>query len=256
MIVVCVKQVPDTDDVAKNPETGSILRHSAGSIPNPADARAISAALSAGKALSVPVMAITMGPKVARASLRQALALGCEQAVHLNDSDLAGADSLITAKSLASIITYYGQAKLVFCGQRSADGDTGQVAGQLSTFLGYRFVPNLRQMIDVEPTFWTVKQRLDNRIQTIQVEFPCVCSVEATAFKMEYPTYRQRMDAKRKPIEMMTAEQLGLTEKGYSASPTKLKGMFEVKSQRAGQQLDLDFEGQVAWLTKLLEEEN
>jgi electron transfer flavoprotein beta subunit len=151
-IVTCVKQVPDERNMATDPVTGSLLRDTAGSIPNPDDAYALAMARATSESLHGQVQsldAITMGPRQSRSSLRQALSYGFDHAYQLTDSRFAGSDVLATAHALALAIRKTGGADLVFCGEKSADGDTGQVPAELSVLLEASFLPFVTEIIDV-----------------------------------------------------------------------------------------------------------
>ena len=142
-IVTCVKQVPDERNMETDPVTGSLLRDTAGSIPNPDDVFALAMARETFEALrddTRTLDAITMGPKQARSSLRQALSFGFDNAYQLIDSRFAGSDVSLRLTRLLSPLRN-GGADIVFCGEKSADGDTGQVPAELSVFLGASFLP-------------------------------------------------------------------------------------------------------------------
>ncbi len=148
--VICLKQVPDTKEIQQDEETGSLIRESAGSIPNPNDNIAMEACLQTREKTGGRIKAISMGPKQARASLRNALSLGVDQAYHLRDSLFSGADVWATAYTLASAIKKIGLPDIVFCGKESIDGDTGQVGAELAEILGYAHVYYVSEIKDVK----------------------------------------------------------------------------------------------------------
>ncbi|TET64165.1 electron transfer flavoprotein subunit beta, partial [Candidatus Aerophobetes bacterium] len=103
-IVVCIKQVPDTEElphIRVNRETNTLVRESAKGIINPFDENAIEEALRLRDAKGGRVTVISMGPPQAKEALRKALAMGADQAVLISDSSLAGSDTLATSYTLA-----------------------------------------------------------------------------------------------------------------------------------------------------------
>ena len=126
-IVVCIKQVPDTTDVKINPETNTLVREGVVSIVNPFDMYAIEEAIRIKEMVGgdSTVTALTMGPPQAEAVLREAIAMGCDDAVLLTDRAFAGADTWATAYVLARAIERIGGYDLILCGERATDGDAG-----------------------------------------------------------------------------------------------------------------------------------
>ncbi len=229
-IVTCVKQVPDERNMETDPVTGSLLRDTAGSIPNPDDVFALAMARETFEALrddTRTLDAITMGPKQARSSLRQALSFGFDNAYQLIDSRFAGSDVLATARTLALAIEKTGGADLVFCGEKSADGDTGQVPAELSVFLGASFLPFVTEILNVDRDRVTVRSMMDDYEYVIESSLPAVIQVKADAMsRVPVVSFRQRMEAQKKPITVLSAEDLSLEDLfGYRNSPTRVRKM-------------------------------
>ncbi|HPY64114.1 MAG TPA: FAD-binding protein [Bacillota bacterium] len=228
-IVACVKQVPDERNMATDPVTGSLLRDTAGSIPNPDDAYALAMARAISESLHGQVQsldAITMGPRQSRSSLRQALSYGFDHAYQLTDSRFAGSDVLATARALALAIRKTGGADLVFCGEKSADGDTGQVPAELSVLLEASFLPFVTEIIDVDHDGITVRSKMDDVEYVIESSLPAVIQVKAGAVKSAPASFRDRIEALKKPIVVLSAEDLSSeTPFGYRHSPTRVRKM-------------------------------
>jgi len=125
--IVCIKQVPDTTEVKIDPETGTLIREGVPSIINPFDTYAIEEALLLRERFGGRVTVISMGPPQAEDALREAIAMGADEAILLSDRAFAGADTLATAYTLAEAIKRIGDYDLVICGRQAIDGDTGQV---------------------------------------------------------------------------------------------------------------------------------
>ncbi len=134
-IVVCIKQVPDTQEVRLDPVTHTLKREGIAAIINPFDLYALEEGLRVKDAQGGKVTIITMGPPQAEAALREALGYGADAAVLLSDRAFAGADTWATALTLANAIEKLGGADLIFCGKQAIDGDTAQVGPMLATIL-------------------------------------------------------------------------------------------------------------------------
>jgi len=229
-IVTCVKQVPDERNMATDPVTGSLLRDTAGSIPNPDDACALAMVRATSESLHGQVQsldAITMGPRQSRSSLRQALSYGFDHAYQLTDSRFAGSDVLATSHALALAIEKTGGAELVFCGEKSADGDTGQVPAELSVLLGAAFLPFVTEIIDLYRDVITVRSKMDDAEYVIESSLPAVIQVKAGAVKSAPASFRDRIEALKKPIAVLSAEDLSSEMPfGYRHSPTRVRKMI------------------------------
>ena len=152
-IIVPIKQVPETSKVKMDPETGTMLRKGLASIVNPLDLYAIEAALRLREKHGGTVTAITMGPPNAMFALREAIALGCDDAVLLSARQFAGADTWATSYVLSKAIRKLGDYDLILCGERATDGDTGQVGPGIAAWLDIpmsTFVSKIRE-VDRQP---------------------------------------------------------------------------------------------------------
>ena len=106
-IVVCVKQTPDTAATV-NVEGGKVTWGDAPLVLNPWDEFAVEQALRTKEAHGGKVTAISLGPEGAREALKQALAMGCEEAILLHDPAFATADTLVVSAALAAAIAQTG----------------------------------------------------------------------------------------------------------------------------------------------------
>jgi electron transfer flavoprotein alpha/beta subunit len=134
-IIVCIKQVPETQEVRLDPVTHTLKREGIAAIINPFDLYALEEGLRVKDAHGGTVTVITMGPPQAEAALREALGFGADAAVLLSDKAFAGADTWATALTLARAVEKLGAADLIFCGKQAIDGDTAQVGPMLATIL-------------------------------------------------------------------------------------------------------------------------
>ena len=126
-IIVCIKQVPDTTEVKINPETSTLIREGVPSIVNPFDMYAIEEGLRLKEQFGGKVTVISMGPPQAREALKEAVAMGADEAILLSDRAFAGSDTWATAYTLSQAISKLGAFDVILCGKQAIDGDTGQV---------------------------------------------------------------------------------------------------------------------------------
>ncbi|MQY65988.1 MAG: electron transfer flavoprotein subunit beta, partial [Clostridia bacterium] len=134
--IVCIKQVPGTTEVKIDPKTNTLIREGVESIVNPFDSYAIEEALRLKERMGGKVTVISMGPPQAESALREALSMGCDEAILLTDRAFAGSDTLATSYILARGIKKIGEFDLVICGKQAIDGDTAQVGPGIAEKLG------------------------------------------------------------------------------------------------------------------------
>ena len=233
--LLCLKQVPDTTDISYDRESGSLIRENAGSIPNPHDEDALSACLDLRAQKGGSITALSMGPRQARATLRNALSLGVDRAYQLRDKAFAGADVYVTAYTLAQAIHKIGRPDIIFCGKQSIDGDTGQVGAELAELLGYAHIYYVVEICQLDDAFIVVKTKLGRKIQTVKVTLPCVICTESGFFPKKISSFRDKIDAQNKPIKLLTLADLEDNNPGhygYKASPTKVRKLFVPRADR------------------------
>jgi electron transfer flavoprotein beta subunit len=179
-IVVCVKQVPDTEaEVKWDLQKGTLNRGSMDSITNPFDEFALEEALLTKEKYDGEIVAITMGPDKAVDVLRNALALGVDQVYHINDPAILGSDTLATSYVLSKAIEKIGDVDVVFCGKQATDGNTGIVSPQLATRLGFSqltFVAKVDE-IDAANKKIKVQRGIEGGVEMVEARLPAVVSV-------------------------------------------------------------------------------
>jgi electron transfer flavoprotein beta subunit len=135
-VIVCVKQVPGTNEVKMNKETNTIIREGVEAIINPFDTYAIEEGIRIKEKNGGKVTVLSMGiPSVAEL-IKETIALGADEAVLLSDRAFAGADTLATSYALSMGIRKIGSYDLIICGKQATDGDTAQVGPSLAEKLG------------------------------------------------------------------------------------------------------------------------
>ena len=202
-IVVCVKQVPDTAaERTLTPGAGTLDRESADGLINELDEYAIEEGLKIAEAQGGEVTILSMGPGKASESIRKALSMGADKAVHVTDDGLAGSDALATSAALAAALRQVG-FDLVILGSESTDARTGVVPAMVAERLG---VPQLTlaSKVEIDGARVTVRRVCDDGVDTVTGSLPAVVSVVEKINEPRYPTFKGIMAAKKKPVQTLT----------------------------------------------------
>jgi electron transfer flavoprotein beta subunit len=213
-VVVCVKQIPDpATPYALEPDTHFLVRPE-DQVLDDTDRYGIEVGLQIAEETEGSVALISMGPAGNLQGIRQALAMGADKAIIVDDPSLRGADTLTTARVLAAAIELEG-FDLVVAGTESTDGSSGLVPQQLSELLD---VPALTYARHVETEGGTVRieQQTSAGYDVVTCPIPALLSVTAGAVEPRYPTFKGIMEAKSKPID-----QLALTDLGVTSDPAQ-----------------------------------
>lgn len=230
-ILVCVKQVPDVDQMKMDPETGTLVRAGVPAILNPLDANALAAAVTVKETWGGEITLITMGPPNAEAALRECLAVGADRAILVTDRAFGNADTLATSYSIVSAAKMYGSYDLIFCGKETLDGATGQMGAQLAERFDAAQVTSasLIKEIDEAKGTLTVERELETGIETLEVSLPCLFTMEKTHYPARIPNLKGKMRAKKAEIITVTADDIPGLDRGRigdPGSPTKVPRMF------------------------------
>ena len=206
-IVVCMKQVPDTAvERTLTPGDGTLDRASLDGLINELDEYAIEEGLKIAEAHGGEVTILSMGPAKASESIRKALSMGADKAVHIVDDGLAGSDALATSLVLSEALKLTG-FDLVILGSESTDARTGVVPAMVAERLG---VPQLTlaSKVDIDGPDVTVRRVTDDGYAVVTGSLPAVVSVVEKINEPRYPAFKGIMAAKKKPVQTMTLADL------------------------------------------------
>jgi len=231
-IIVCIKQVPNTNEVRLDPETGTLIRDGIPSIINPDDLAGIEAALKIKDQLgadNVHITVMTMGPAQADVALREALAMGCDEAYLISDRLFAGADTWATSSTLAGAIKLKGY-DLIITGRQAIDGDTAQVGPQIAEHLDIPVI-SYAEDIKVGDGHIVVKRQYEDRYQMIRAKFPVLITALSDLNKPRYMSVSGVVNSyDKKEVQHLAykdIEDLVAKENiGLKGSPTKVKKSF------------------------------
>ena len=241
-IIVSIKQVPDTSGkVAVNPD-GTLNRASMQTITNPDDMNALEAALKIKDATGCKVVVVTMGPPPAAGMLREALAMGADEAVLVSAREFGGSDTYATATIIATGLRKIG-FDLVITGRQAIDGDTAQVGPQIAEKLG---IPQVSYAADIqkEGETLTIKRMLEDGYMTIKVNTPCLITCIKELNTPRYMSVPGIFECYSKPYEVFGYETLkddpliDPTTIGLKGSPTNIFKSFTPPQKGAGMMLE------------------
>ena len=222
-IVVCVKQVPDTG-MERNlkPDDSTLDREAVDGVINELDEYAIEEALLIAEAHGGEVTILAMGPQKAAESIRKALSMGCDQAVHILDDGLHGSDALATSLVMAQALTRMG-FDLVILGSESTDARMGVLAAMLSERLG---VPqlSLARKVEIDGGAIRIQRHTDYGYDKVEAALPAVVSVVEKINEPRYPSFKGIMAAKKKPVDTLSLADLGIdpAQAGLAAAATEV----------------------------------
>jgi len=241
-IVVLIKQVPDTTEVRIDPETNTLVREGVPSIINPFDTYAIEEALRISEKLGegvAEVVVMSMGPPQVETALREALALGVDEAVLLTDRAFAGADTWATSVTLAAGIEKLGDVDVVLCGKQAIDGDTAQVGPGVACLLDIPQVTYVRK-IDIEGDTAVAERMMEDGYDVVRAKLPCLFTVVKEINEPRLPSLKGKMKARKAEITTWGAADLDVdhAQIGLDGSPTRVVKIFSPEQRSEGEVLE------------------
>jgi electron transfer flavoprotein beta subunit len=181
--------------------------------------------------------------------------MGAAKAILASDDALAGSDALSTAKVLAKCVERAGGVDLVLAATESTDGYTGTVPAQLGELLGW---PSLTfaKHVEISDGKVTVQRQTEAGYDVVEASLPAVVSVTAGVVEPRYPSFKGIMAAKNKPVDQVTAADLGLdaSQVGWSGSRQEITNVAQAPAREAGEKFEDDGTGAekiVAFLEQL-----
>ncbi len=228
-VAVCIKQIPVVDDANFDPVTKTIKRDGV-NIIGAYDLTAIAQAVDFKKRFGAETTVVTMGPPQARSALIDALAMGIDRAVHLEDRAFAGSDTLATARALALWLARES-FDIVLLGKYSLDAETGQVGPEIAELMGVAQITGARKL-DLDRDTLRAERESDEGADEVECRLPVVITCAERLIKPLFARPKARQEAEAKPIESIRAAALSndASQFGFAGSPTWVQ---EVRAQEA-----------------------
>jgi electron transfer flavoprotein beta subunit len=238
-IIVLVKQIPDSEYFSKlqlDPVKHTLIREGIPAVINPADKCAIELAISLKKHYSFKVIAVSMGPEATKNSLKEAIAMGCDEAILITGKEFAGADTLATSYALSQVIIKIHSYNMVIAGNVTLDGSTGQTPIQVGEFLDIPTITNINSLsyhkvdntADISRIFRGVEQHMK------VVEMPFLVTVSQNFNKPHLPSVMDIIKASKKDIITWGIRDINADKNqcGIKGSPTETISTTIYKNER------------------------
>lgn len=234
-IIIPIKQVPETSNVKMDPETGTMVREGVESIINPLDLYSIEVGIRLKEKYGGEIIVVSMGPPKAQEALKEAIAMGCDDAVLLTDRFFAGADTFATSYALSKAVERLRPFDLVICGERATDGDTAQVGPGLAALLGLP-LSTFTSRIELEDGHVRATRLIEGGYEVLQLPTPALITVVKEISDPRLPTLRGKQKAKKLDIKKWSAQDIeaDTTKLGLKGSPTRVVKTFNPKVAREG----------------------
>ena len=254
-ILVCVKQVPGSNNVEVDPVTGVLKRNGIQSKINPYDLYGIETALTLAEKYGGSVESITMGPPQAKAVIEETVCMGAKCGTVLTDRKFAGADVLATAYTLSQGIKKCGEYDIIICGKQTTDGDTAQVGAEVAEYLGLPNLSNVLSVDDLKDGRLYVTASLDDKVVKMSVALPCLISVDGDINTPRLPSYKIKKELKEEAVKFLTFadfDDQNADHYGLTGSATQVERIFPPEKNRQKFNVTGDAESQTEELFGLL----
>ncbi len=229
-IIVCIKQVPGTNNVNVDPVTGTLIRDGVTAKMNPYDLYALELGLRLKDKHGGSLQVVSMGPNSALEVIREAIYMGADGGVLISDRKFGGADVLATSYTLCSGILALGDFDVILCGKQTTDGDTAQVGSELAEHLKVPHAANVRD-IELEDDRIRYVSNLDNKVVTARITTPCLLCVDGEVNTPRLPSFKRRVQYGdcAEQIRIITFDDLVDRDEshyGLKGSPTQVEKIF------------------------------
>jgi electron transfer flavoprotein beta subunit len=236
-VVVLAKYVPNPTGTPQLGEDHLLVREGVEGSLDPGDEPAIEAALEAVEKAGGEVTVVSMGPEPAMEAVRKALSIGVHKGVLITDDALRGSDTLATAQVLSSAIQLQ-EFDLVFAAVESTDGYTGTLPQTLAEFLGVPALTFARK-VEVKDGAVRIERQTETGYEVVEAPLPAMVTVTAGATSPRYPTLKGIMQAKQKPVEQPSLQDLGLTAENVAATQS-VSRVADAAERQAGEVIEDD----------------
>jgi len=238
-IVVLVKLVPATERVKMDPETGTMIRAGLEMVINPLDLYAVEAAVRIREQCKekVRITAVTMAPPAADDAVREAIAMGCTEGIHLCSKAFAGSDTWATAYTLSQAVKRLDGVDLVLCGERATDGETGQVGPMVGTMLGMPVLTYVSCIDTSDAGRIAAHRAIEGGHEIVECPLPALISVVKEINEPRLPTLSGKIAARQARVPVWGPEEIEAEPDllGLDGSPTRVVNIYYPTLTRTGE---------------------
>ncbi|MBD3167863.1 MAG: electron transfer flavoprotein subunit beta [candidate division Zixibacteria bacterium] len=234
-IVVCVKKVPEIDQVTV--KDGKVAASGAG-MTNPFDMYAIEEAIRLKENVGGEVRALTFGSDDSDSALREALSLGADSAVRVWDDSAEDTDIMGTAEILAGAIKKMGDVNIVLFGKQAVDNDASSIASAAAGYMGLPQILFVKKIREIDDSKIVAERATENGFDVVESPLPVIISVVKEINEPRLPSLKGKMKAKKARIDVWTLEDVGVDSSAIGAgSPSKLTEAKEPPARPKGEML-------------------
>lgn len=248
---VCIKQVPDVDAPIQIKD-GNLIQDTSRMVLNAYDASAVEEALVLTEEHGGEVEVVLVGPDKAKETIRKALAMGADKATHITTNGDEEYDSATYAEILAKFFEDK-EYDVISCGKQSQDTDAGLAGSMLAEHLDLPYATNAVGL-SIEDSELIVKRQGDSGQEVIGLPTPCLVTCSNDMNEPRIPSLKGIMQSKRKPMEGVSLDDLGVDESSLQPK-TKVTGYMEKPEREPGQKFEGEPEELAQKVAKLLDEE-
>ncbi len=255
-IIVCIKQVPSTNEVNLDPVTKTIIRDGKQSVTNPFDTYALEQAVQLKERYGGKVSVLSMGIPAVERLLRDAVSRGADNGILLTGREFAGADTLATSYALSLGVKQMGGYDLILCGKMAIDGDTAQIGPELAEQLGIPHVTNVSGIISAEDGSVTVEQSFNGGRRIIKIKLPALLTVLKDINMPRMPSISGVRRGTEAEIEIMGAKEIGadISRTGLAGSPTQVVRTYTPERSSEAVVIQGDAAQQAAGIAEIIAE--
>ena len=263
-ICVCMKQVPDTNEIKVDPVTHTLIRKGVPSIVNPFDTYAQEVGVRLKEASSGKLIVVSMGPEQAKEAIKSCLAVGADGGYLISSRNFGGSDTLATSYILSEAIKAVEEKEglkfdLILCGKQATDGDTAQVGPQISEHLDIPVI-SYAQDIKIEGDYVIVQRQYEDRYHELKAKMPCLITALSELNEPRYMTPGGIFDAYEQEVTVWGRPDLkdvDDSDLGLKGSPTKIAKASDKVKKGAGEKVAPDTaEDAVAYIVGKLKEKH
>lgn len=258
-ILIVVRQVPDsTTNIKIRPDKQDIDRAGVKMVVNPFDEFAIEQGVQLKEKRKdvESVTALIVGGAQAAEALRTALAVGCDDGIHLQDAPFDGLDELQTAAAIAAVVKDGGY-NLILTGKQEIDLDSGQLGPALGELLDWPHVGAVTGLeMAADGGSFVARRRIEGAEEIVQVPLPALLTCDKGLCEMRYPSLPNLMKAKKKPVKVVTAADVpGLSTAVAAVGGAKMHDLQPPPVRPPGKLIAGEPEQAAKELVRLLREE-
>jgi electron transfer flavoprotein beta subunit len=234
--IICVKQVPETNELKIDPKGNNVMKEGVSTIINPFDQFALEEAIKIRKE-GDEIIAISIGDSETKSTLMRCLALGADKAILLNDDNFKDSDTFATSNILAAAIRKIGDYNIIFCGNSSFDTGSSQVGPELAAILDIPQVTYAESTEAVENGKVKIKAQTDEGYRIIESTLPLVIAgIPPSSFQPSIPPLPKILKAQKKPYEVWNADDIesDKTQIGSTGSLIKVLKLYEPPKREQG----------------------